>query len=438
MQKYILAILFSIPCFVVAQQELGLHFMRPTYQSNMTNPAFFMKQTLAICMPSPYFNYGNSAFSQRNVVSQDSIIDLNEVGSQVKDYNYLAASANIMPLAVGVRIKNLQIGLNTGFRAFTYLGYNKNMFTLLTQGNAGFIGQKVNIAPDFQVNTFAEVGLSAAYRFLNERLSVGVRAKYLLGIADISTSKSNKEMSVYTNPDIYQLQFTTNYQVNSSLMGVDIDNLDSLGNFSPQFSGKNNGIAFDFGAEFKINEKLSVAASVIDLGGITWRGNARSYTSKGTYTYEGVDAAALVLQDSSISFNAISDTLRKVFNFQGDTQAPYKTPLHSQFYLSASYRPISILRVGALFYGEFLYGKLHPSMAVSGNLEVKKWFSIGLVAAYRNKHLMPPGLNFSLGGGPVQVFFATDNIVGTFMPLRTRDYNVRTGFNWLLGYSDKK
>ncbi len=437
MQKYILAIFFSIPLFVTAQQELGLHFMRPTYQSNITNPAFFMKQTVAICMPSPYLNYGNSAFSQRNVVSQDSIIDFNEAGSNVKDYNYLAASANIMPLAVGVRIKNLQIGLTTGFRAFTYLGYNKNMFTLLTQGNAGFIGQKVNIAPDFQVNTFAEVGLSAAYRFLDERLSVGVRAKYLLGIADISTSKANKEMSVYTNPDIYQLQFTTNYQVNSSLMGVNINNLDSLGNFSPQFSGKNNGIAFDLGAEFKINDKISVAASVIDLGGITWRDNARSYTSKGTYTYEGVDAAALVLQDSSISFNAISDTLRKVFNFQGDTEGAYKTPLHSQFYLSASYRPISILTVGGLFYGEFLYGKLHPSVAVSGNIALKKWFSVGLVAAYRNKHLMPPGLNFSLGGGPVQVFFATDNIVGTFMPLKTRDYNVRTGFNWLLGYSDK-
>lgn len=437
MQKHILSILFSIPFIAAAQQELGLHFMRPTYQSNMTNPAFFMPQKVAVCMPSTYLNYGNSAFSQKNVVSQDSVIDLNEASNHIKDYNYLSASANVTPLAVGVRIKNLQVGLTTGARAFTYLGYNKNMFALFAQGNKDFIGQSVNIAPDFQVNLFTEVGLSAAYRFLNERLSIGVRGKYLIGVADVSSSKQNREISLYTNPDIYQLQMTTNYQVNTSLMGISFTDSLTTQNADLQFSTKNNGVAFDIGAEFKINNKLSIAASVIDLGSIVWRDNTKSYKTNGTYTYQGVDAAALVLQDSSISFNAISDTLRKAFHFQGSEQIAYKTPLHSQFYLSASYRPIPILRVGALLYGEFLYGKLHPSMAVSGNFELKRWFSIGVVAAYRNKHLMPPGVNISLGSGPVQVFFATDNIVGTFMPLRTRDYNVRTGFNWLFGYKNK-
>ncbi len=431
MQKYIFLLLFSLPILATAQQELGLQFMRATYQSNLTNPAFFMNQKVAICMPSPYFNYGNSAFSQRKIVSQDSVIDFSEV--KVPSYSYLSASANINALSVGLRFNKLQLGFTSGLRTFSYMGYNGDAFLLLTQGNKNFIGQKVNIAPAFQVNMFTEMGVSAAYRFLNERLSVGIRGKYLMGLADISTSKENREMSLYTNPDIFQLQLTTNYQVNSSLAGINLGNLDSLSSFKPQFSGKNSGVAFDIGAEFKVNDKLSIAASVIDLGGITWRENTNSYSSKGSYTYEGIDAAALVLQDSSINFDAIGDTLRKVLHFEAKEQGAYKTPLHSQFYLSASYRPIQILRVGGLFYGEFLYGKLHPSVAISGNIELKKWFSAGLLLAYRNKHLMPPGINVSLGGGPVQVFFATDNIVGALMPFRTKDYNIRTGFNWLLG-----
>ncbi|MGL4363580.1 MAG: DUF5723 family protein, partial [Bacteroidales bacterium] len=274
-------------------------------------------------------------------------------------------------------------------------------------------------------------------RFLDKHLSVGISGKYLMGFADISTSRKNREISIYTNPDIYQLEMTTNYQLNSSAKGSLISQLPFSNDSLPiHNTGKNNGFALDIGAEYIINDKISVAASVIDIGSITWRENINSYKSEGKYTYQGVDVASLVLQDSSIGFDAITDTLKKSFNFERIENKSYKTPLNTQFYLSTTYRPIPILRVGGLFYGTFLYGKLQPSIAISGNIDLKKWFSVGIVAAYRNRHLMPPGINISLGGGPVQVFFATDNIVGAVMPLGTKDSNMRFGFNWLLGYKD--
>ncbi|MGL5936770.1 MAG: DUF5723 family protein, partial [Cetobacterium sp.] len=381
MKKLYIYILFFLPYIVISQQELGLHFMRPTYQSNITNPAFFMKQKVAVTMPSLYYNYGNTSFSSRKVISRDSVIDLNLMTDKVKDYNYLMANMNILPLSVGVRINDLQIGLTTGFRSFVYGGYNKNMFIFLTQGNKDFIDKKINLAPDIQVNMFGEIGLSGAYRFLDKHLSVGISGKYLMGFADISTSRKNREISIYTNPDIYQLEMTTNYQLNSSAKGSLISQLPFSNDSLPiHNTGKNNGFALDIGAEYIINDKISVAASVIDIGSITWRENINSYKSEGKYTYQGVDVASLVLQDSSIGFDAITDTLKKSFNFERIENKSYKTPLNTQFYLSTTYRPIPILRVGGLFYGTFLYGKLQPSIAISGNVDLKKWFSIGIVA----------------------------------------------------------
>lgn len=431
----ILAALVFLSFGIKAQQELGLHFMDKVWQSNLTNPAFFSQKTVVISLPSVYTNYTNSSFSLKNILQPDGdsmVLDLGNAVNQLKGNNFVAANVNADPLLLGIKIKNLQISVTSGVKANTYFGYDKNLVGLLVNGNEAYINQKVNIAPNVGLRVYSEIGLGAAYRFLeDERLSIGGRVKYLMGLGDISTSKTQNEISIYTDPEFYQLTLQSNYALQSSniFQGESADSLQfTLDNIRP-FS-QNNGLGFDIGAQYKINEQFTVSASVIDIGRIKWTENTKEYVTQGTYTYDGIHFDQL-LDSSFVNFGAVTDSLGKVFNFKDLNRDEYTTSLPTRFYLSGTYQPIEMIKVGALFYGEKLAGKFNPGILLSGNLSVKEWFTFGLGLGYRNQRFGNIGVNASLKGGPFQVFVATDNVTGFVSFKGVRNANIRTGLNVL-------
>ncbi len=429
----LLLLLRGIPLH--AQQELGLHFMDKVWQSNLTNPAFFMDKKVAISLPSTYFNYTNSSFSIKNILQSEGdsmILDLGNAVNQLKNNNFVAGHINVDPLLIGVRVKNLQISVTSGVKAQTYFGYDKNLLGLLVNGNEAYINQKVNLAPEIGFTIYSEIGVGAAYRFLeDEKLSVGGRVKYLMGLADISTSQKQREISLFTDPEFYQLTLQSDYALQSSnvFQGETADSLEfDLNNLRP-FS-QNTGFGLDLGAQYKINEKFTVSASILDIGRIKWAENTKEYISQGTYTYDGIHFDQLI-DSSFVNFGSITDSLRKVFNFKDLKREAYTTSLPTRFYLSGTYRVAKPLSVGALFYGEKLAGKFNPGLLLSGNVSVKEWFTFGLGLGYRNKRFGNIGINTSIKGGPFQVFFATDNVTGFFSFKGVRNANFRTGLNVL-------
>ena len=63
-------------------------------------------------------------------------------------------------------------------------------------------------------------------------------------------------------------------KINSSLM-----ELDSNTTLNDVLFGnpKNSGFGIDMGAQLKLNKKISLSASVVDLGIIQWKENTKSY-----------------------------------------------------------------------------------------------------------------------------------------------------------------
>lgn len=432
MKNFYLLPLLCLPLLLRAQQEVGLHFMRKVWQSTYTNPAFFSDNTVDIALGSLYGNYSNSTFTTKNVITRNgdgtSSIDLQSVLSQSKASNYLALNGQVEPISIGFRIKNLQFGLTSGVRSFAYLGYNNNLLGLLANGNGAYIDQTVNVAPVIQANVYTEYGLSAAYRFLDGKISLGGRVKYLTGLANLSTSADRREVSLYTDPEFYQLRFTTDYEIRSSNLFTD-----SL-QFDPSrlgFATNNTGLGYDIGIQIKPIENLSLAASVIDIGSINWRDNAKVSRSNGTYVYDGIHFDDFTA-DGNVNFDRISDTLRKTFEFKDAETQAYKTALPTRFYVSGSYRFAKMFRLGAVFYGEKLDQRFNPAMAISGNLEVRKWLTMGLLVGYRNQRIGNIGFNLSTKAGPFQWFMATDNVGAMILPGSTRNFNIRTGFNILI------
>jgi hypothetical protein len=420
-------------CSGFAQQELGLHFMKEIWQSGKTNPAFtndFSK--VHYSLPSLYFNIAHNGATYNDVVitneNGENVLDIGAVIDRMDAQNQLFSTVEVETFSFSIGIKDLKLSLNHAIKLNTFMDYPKELVQLAWNGNSQFIGQTVNIGPDVQAFAYNEFGIGLATKIFD--VGAGAKLKILTGIGDISSERT--DVQVYTDPDIYQLTFDTDYLINTSAFfnyegGEDFDVDFGEVTFKEVFAS-NLGAAIDLGATFKIRN-IDVAASIVDLGFITWKKNAKNYHSQGSHTYEGVDISG-VFRGDSVTFENTLDSIGDILDFK-ETNRSYTTMLPAKVYLSANYSLGELWDLGGLFYTEMYRGKVYPSFAASARVKFGTKLSLGATYAIRNKTFDNIGLNLMAKLGPVQFFGVTDNLISAFRPYDSRNSNLRVGVNLL-------
>ena len=415
-----------------AQQELGLHFMRETWQSSKTNPAFITEHKIHVGLPSAYFNVSHSGPAYNDVVRTDSegneVIDMSILLDNLETNNMLLSHFELETASVSFGIKNVRFSINHAIKLHSFLDYPKNLIELGWEGNEQFIGETVAFGPDFEVAAYNEFGIGAAAKLWG--ISAGARLKILTGFAGANSDLT--DASIYTDSDVYDITFNTDYRINTSSFlvynGEGDFNLDFGELTASRLFSKNLGLALDLGASFKV-KKLEVSASIIDLGFIKWTENVHNYHSKGSFDFEGLDIDDIINDENDeISFEETIDTLQNILDFK-ETNNSYNTTLPTKIYLSASYDLNSTWSLGGLFYSEVYRGKVFPAVAANVNFHIGQILSVGAVYAVRNQTYDNIGLNLSTKLGPVQLFAMTDNIVAAFDPYSSHNANARVGLN---------
>ncbi len=436
--KNIFLLLLGV-CFVSysqAQQELGTHFMQGYWQSTNTNPSFMPNSRIVIGLPGVYNNLlvTNVTFSDILVEDENgnNRIDVKNAISQLGDNNFIREDLDIETVSVGWQLGNLMLSIGHKLRFNSFINYPKAFPQLVWEGNAQFVGQTVEFSPDIQASAYHEIALGGAYRLGN--ISIGGRVKLLSGVSDVSTDRT--QLSLYTSDDIYQLNLDADFRVNTSgalfYNGFDDLVIDfNFGRFETKnFLSKNSGIAFDLGASAQFG-KLGLAASVIDIGEITWKDEVKNYSLLGDYEYEGLDIAREVLEDSTDIGSAL-DTLQAIYE-PTETTNSYRTKLPGRVYLSATYQLSEKLQLGGLFYTERFRGENFPAVAVSAQYKLNKFLQFGGLYAFRNDTFDNLGVNAAVTVGPVQIVAATDNILTAFQVNNSNNANVRLGINLAFG-----
>ncbi len=417
---------------VIAQQELGLHFMKDIWQSSKTNPAFSAQSNIHYSLPSLYYNISHTGAAYNDVVitneKGENVLDIGAVLDQMEDQNQLFTTVETETFSFSIGIKNLKLSLNHAIKFNAFMDYPKELVQLAWNGNSQFVDQTINIGPDFQAFAYNEFGIGLSGKILN--VSAGAKLKILTGIGDVSSERTKAE--VYTDPDIYQLTFKTDYLINTSSFftyggGEDFEIDFGDVSFDDIFAS-NLGTAIDLGASFKVRN-IDVSASIVDLGFISWKKKPRNYHSQGTYTYEGVDISGII-RDDSISFEGTLDSIGEVLEFK-ETSRKYSTMLPTKIYLSASCDVGKRFVFGGLIYSEMYRGKVYPAFAASARVKFGNILSLGAVYAIRNKTYDNLGLNAIVKLGPVQFFAVTDNVISVFQPYDSRNSNLRLGLNLL-------
>lgn len=433
------SVIMALASILPAQQELMLHQQSQLWHATAANPAFvFPDKKIAIGLPSFGLDAAHSGDITYNDLFREeggrTVIDPSQAIGKLEPDNEIFYDQRFDLLSLGFRLPGdvfLQAGFATRLNAT--VDYPKSLAELFWYGNAPYIGQTLEVG--FATNTFEwhELSFGLAHRF-NQAITFGGRAKFLSGISALQTDENRNYLSVYTDPDIYQLSLQSDYAFYSSrtISAIDTSGLGFelvQNQFKNGFSS-NTGWAFDLGAQLNIGRNLTLAASVLDLGGsIKWKKNSNYFQSKGTFEYNGVEIPGTDIINGttdSLDFTAALDSLNDVLQFQ-KTAAEFSTELPTRIYVGGTLKLTQRWVVGAVVHHQYSERRSATSVGVNAQWSPLRWLSLGAMYSVNDQSAANLGFSLILKPGPVQLFLLSDNALNAARPYGSPAVNFRFG-----------
>ncbi len=466
LKKYILFILLFLSVFGAFSQSLNntLYFLQNSPQSNKLNPAIMPEYNVWIGFPgisSIYLNYSNNSFSVEDIlhkgkgINKDSVvIDINSFHSALKNTNTINLTNENTFFAFGFRANKSYITFDISQKNDLMFGFDKDMVTFLKNGNAGYLGKTFDFG-NLQLNgsVYNQIALGYAREFGEKKdFIVGVKFKLLFGVSNVDMTDS--EMSVYTNNDASLIRLKSKQIIRASMPlnivrdadgYVNFDDLDfNDDNIDAKFytGTENKGFGIDIGAQYKVNEDLTLSASIIDLGMIKWKANTYEFYQDASFDWKGGDWSQSGNSDAP-DYKEIGDVMDDLVDSLGDKfqfmdrEKAYSTPLHAKLYVGGSYKLKDWVTVGALSRTQFYYGNIVTSLTLSANTRVCRNVSASMSYTAANNSYTNLGFGLTAKLGCLQFYAVTDNLMAANFT-KTQLVNFRFGLNMLFGHKDRK
>jgi hypothetical protein len=443
----VLVVLLVKTSDVRAQHNLTLYGMKSLPQRTYANPAFRPDSRIFIGVPalsSHYFDIGNSSLRLRNIsnaierVGPDStILHVNKLSDVFRENNSFNLQYDLDLLHFGFKLGNNYLSFNSTLVNTFKISIPGDFFQFFLEGNGGQnLGRKFDFGISMDVLQYGEFGLGYSRNLLNDRLVVGARAKYLKGINNFTTAKS--DISFTTDPDDYSYLITADMEINaaSSLGEVSRNGPEIPTSFSVSdiLKSGNSGWGLDLGATYDLTKRIELSAAVKNLGQITWNTNTynlRSRNPGATFRFEGIDFADVLDSNGGQegeAMEALVDSLIDKFALDSFTNS-YKTGLFPEFYLGGTFSVTKNHRAGILFYGSWFQKSLHPAFTLSWYSQFSRVLGISATYTIMDNSFNNAGLGISLNGGPIQFYAVADNIIGLIAADEVKNLGVRAGIN---------
>ena len=445
--KIVIVLIMAQALFIIglkAQNERSVYYMRQIPQSSYANPAFMPGFKFYLSVPaisSFYTSYHNSGFNYNDAFTKradDSLVfDQNKLLKAIGNNNDIGVTVQEEIAALGFKAGKNYISLSLNVKGAANLHYTKDLMSLLINGNAPFIGKTVEISG---VKAYGIVYSEAALGFareINSKLKVGVRLKYLYGAAALNTE--NSKVTLTTDPVTYALTAKSDIHVDYAYASNNNNNKDV---FDPAGITKNPGFAFDLGVDYQVNEKLSVNASILDIGSITWNEKVSNFVStvpNNSFTFNGIAINNLFSKNSSndSTFNHLLDTLKNKFNVE-ETHKSFKTSLVKRINIGATWRLDTKNLAGIIVRNEFFAGSYNPSVTLSMNHQFGRILSGTISYSYIDRSFTNLGVGFAANLGPLQLYAVVDNVIAPMQLKTTQTVNAQIGLNLVFGNMLKK
>lgn len=459
----IVGLLFCVTA--LSAQVEPLYFLRSNNARMQYNPGLPAHQKVHVGLGADNlcFTLNTGPFTYNNLFLQG------EDGYKYINVDQLVSSfkqPKDQTVGVGLRIELLDVGFSMGkthmalsmqLRTETALRLPGEAFAYLLEGNADYVGTPVNSEISANGCAFMDMGV-LLQRTFKKRFTIGVRPKYLVGLACAETDEG--EIRLYTDND-WNLHVGGNagltllFPDSKSFSDYDGRKMDP---YSLMHAAKHgHGFGLDAGADIQITDHIGVSFSMLDLGDIHWDGLDRyrrqrlkvginpdcPYYEDGDLVFKGIDYEQLrqMLEGEKQPFEHIADSLKEWLSYSWEedsaTSVHYRLTPKAYTELRYSFTPKHSL--SALLRTDFLPEKVAPSVTLgySGHFPfVDLGISYTLWDNYGRKNLL--GIGFDFKSGAVHWLLAVHQMEldwreGRFKWKNMRQAAIQTGFYLAFG-----
>ena len=222
----------------------------------------------------------------------------------LKDNNRINANVNLTLLSGGFKAWGGYNTVDLSVRSQSSISLPYELFEFMKLGMQG-TSTSYDMS-DLGVSSRNFVQLAFGHsRDLTGKLRVGAKVKILMGLARVDMKMT--DMHVELNQDKWMV--SANGEMNMALKGLEmptkeeagrvIDNpsqkdlidWDSMDNDGVGLTGF--GLAVDLGATYKLMDNLTLSASILDLGFLSWSNNVKGVTKNQPWVFEGFKELAV-------------------------------------------------------------------------------------------------------------------------------------------------
>ncbi|MEN9610288.1 MAG: hypothetical protein RLZZ628_1102 [Bacteroidota bacterium] len=441
MKKIYIAFSFGLILHSLAAQTGSLSAGSQSFLSNYAiNPALGSSDVkFALGLPSLQLDMNNT-FKISDLLEKTgstTFADLNKFAHNLSDKNHFSLAATAQLGHLGIRIKGIYVSVGAELFSNTEASFSNMALKVFLDGNKMYPNVVLNDG-NFYHQSFMTTYLGVSRTFLDDKLSIGIRMKQLKGIGHLETEKMNYSVQTDLNSNpAYALQIKTDMVAKAGGIFAPIfnalNNPTQLANLSSNIQSNlmtGTGLGFDLGVSYKINPKINVAASIINIGSLSWKQeNGVDIASKGSGTFNWSGYSYKIGADNApLNTDSLAQSAKDAF-IPATTQTAYLSRLPTLFYVGASYQLSEKQQISGVFRSQKVGLFTNTLLGVNYRYQLLK--SLQLSGGVS----LPSNSNMTVGGGlvwspgPVQLYLMTDNISNVDNAKRI---NLQVGLNIVL------
>ena len=423
----ILTVCISLPAF--GQWDHSLLLMRDEVQRSSLQPAFNLSNTedgffIATGLNFRFEHSGKGLEGTWEVEDKVLKINTDKWVENLDPINKLNSDSEIQSFLIGWKTGNLTWTIGHSFRNQVYSKYEKGLAQFIHFGNGPYVGDTLNMGIGMDWQSYGSLHAGLSWKLKN--LTVGARLHYLSGAQLLEIDPG--ELSLYTNEEVYQLQFTSDLNVRSAsfLSAEDIDNLtfEFTGVESYQWFTRNHGFALDLGVEFQWSDRFVVEASILDMGAITWD-EVQDYTTASEFEFEGIDFNEVADLDS-LTFEEALDSLQDLAGVTESSESNVTRSLSPRLMLGAHWNITDQWQLSGIYMLQSHREEALPTYALGLRWTPFSWVTVGSNMAHRFDRLHW-GMNISVQVAFARAFIATDHVPALFSLDELGSSSIRMG-----------
>ena len=361
----------------------------------------------------------------------DSSVTPDQALRNLKTDNLMGIDTRINLLGFGKFTKNHKNfwSFDVNIRTNESTNLPKSLFEFLKRGQEGSI-KNFGAA----IESYLEAGFNYSFPLLDDRLYVGIRGKFLAGIARAQVNYDQFDVSLQQDRWAVVTKGTIDMTVDGASVEPDPETgIFEFGDidYKPR-KPAGYGFAVDLGATYDILPNLQASLAVNDLGFISWNKNS---------TVSGVSTQTTEFTGVTVSGDGTESVPDFDFEMMKFTQTD--TPKSTKMLRAAVNAGLEYelwnhwVGFGLLYTARFWEYKTMHNITGSVNFHPTRWFTLTGSYSVLNNRGSAVGLGLNLCPGWINFFVATDLLLTKrtpqWVPIKQSSANLTLGVGIPLG-----